>query len=271
MNFYRIFLIYICTSLLFTKAAMCNDRAFSKLTGIESSYKLTLLSDRVDFGPWHDGGIGFYSLLKGTPLIFSAAYQYRLYPKSHVNDMQLILDIWPELHRFLYANINAGWSPSISVETIYPDFHLHAELYFTGFRMTELSLGTKVSFYETMTPVLITGSYHFITEKESITARLFCIPYHGGSDASIALQYRHTFTTAGFSVGAGIGGGTSSEATERATLHDLWSYHCKLESRIKLKNGWKFTLLPVLYYEEYSKDKYWKKFELELKVLKSWN
>lgn len=267
----NIVLIFILTGTLLTETVFCSDSTFNKFTGIESSYKLILLPDRENFGPWHEGSAGVHSLLLHVPVIFTAAYQYRLYPQSHVQDLQFMLDMWPALCRMLYANVSTSYSPSIKDGTIYPDSHILAELYFTGIRLTEISLGTKVSFYNSSTPVQIFASYHFITEKESAIARLFCVPYNSGVDASVALQYRHTFTSAGLSVGAGIGCGTSSESTERITLHDLWSYHCKLESSLQLRNGLKISFLPVLYYEEYTKDKYWKKFELELKVIKTWN
>lgn|GEM_PF-3598572 len=251
--------------------AICEDTSQTRFTGFESSYKLTVLTGRNDFGPWHDGSIGFHATLKNTPVQFNAHYQYRLYPETNTRDLQFAVDLWPKLANFFYADVNAGWSPAVKADELYPDWFILAEMYYTEIRYTELSAGVKTSFYPSSTPVLLTASYHFITESESIIGRIFCSPYHSGADFSASVQYRHTFTEYKIMTGCGLGGGTTSaDLSSSSTVHNLLSLHAKVETKITFRHNWQLHFVPVYFYEEYAKDRFWNKFEFELKVENSW-
>jgi hypothetical protein len=159
------------------------------IKSLDLSYTGSIITNRNNFGPFHEAGISTTISARENPLIVQLNGQYRSYPDTSLTDMQVKLDIWPKVWKHSYANVMMAYSPEILSDPLYPDYQFLFEFYFTGIRINELSLGAKISFYQNATPLSLTASWSIITHVNTLQTRIFCLPFKSGVEVSATSEF----------------------------------------------------------------------------------
>jgi YaiO family outer membrane protein len=258
-------LLFYFIIILFVYFISAHHAFSTSIKSLDLSYTGTIITNRNNFGPYHEAGISATISTRETPLIVQLNGQYRSYPDTSLADIQAKLDIWPKLWKYFYANVTMAYSPEILTSPLYPDYQFLSEFYFTGINNNELSLGAKISFYQHTNPLSLTASWSIIKDVNTFQTRIFCIPFNSGVELSGNILYRHTFIIDKLTIGAGAGGGTaSSDDLDNYQYRHLLLINAKLYGKFSFSENSTITLTPVYSYEEYVPEKFTSKIDVQL-------
>lgn len=262
---HRSLMIYLNALLLVTFVVMHHHTFAASIRSLDLLYTSTIITNRNNFGPFHEAGISTVLSAHETPLGIQLNAQYRSYPDTSITDFQIKCELWPRVSKYFYANIMMAYSPELMSNPIYPDYQVLSEFYFTGIDESELSLGGKISFYKHTNSLSLTASWNLITDRNTLQTRINCSPFDGGVEVSGNILYCHTFITDKLTAGAGTGGGTaSSDILDKYKYRHLLVFNAKLFSKYSFSNNSKITLIPVYSYEEYIPKRFTSKIDIQI-------
>ncbi len=254
-----------CSIIVFVYFVFVQHSFAISIKSLDLLYTGSIITNRNNFGPYHEAGISTTLSAQETPLIVQLNGQYRSYPDTFLTDIQAKLDIWPVIWNHSYANIMMAYSPEILSDPLYPDYQFLSELYFTGLINSELSFGVKISFYQNVTPLSLTVSWSIITDVNTLQTRIFCIPFKSGVEVSGNIMYNRILITDKLIIGAGAGGGTqSSDYLDNFQYRNLLLLTAKLYGKYSFSENSAVTLTPVYSYEEYSPERFTSKIDIQL-------
>lgn len=254
-----------CSVIVFVYFVFVQHSFAVSIKSLDLLYTGSIITNRNNFGPYHEAGISTTLSVRETPLIAQLNGQHRSYPDTSLTDMQVKLDIWPILWDHSYANIMIAYSPEILSDPLYPDYQFLSELYFTRLINSELSLGAKISFYQDATPLSLTASWSIITDVNTLQTRIFCLPFKSAIEVSGNIQYNRMIITDKLIIGAGAGGGTqSSDYLEKIQYRHLLLINAKLYGKYHFSKNSSIIVTPVYSYEEYLPERFTSKIDVQL-------
>jgi len=245
---------------------LCVHDSFStSIKSLDLFYNAAIITNRNNFGPYHEAGISSKLSTRETPVIVQLNGQYRSYPDISLTDFQIKGELWPSLGNYFYANVMMAYSPEFMTNPLYPDYQILSEFYYTGINNNELSLGAKVSFYQNSNPLLLTMSWSNNAEEHTLQSRMFCTPFYSGVELSGSILYCHAFIIDKLTLGAGAGGGTaSSDILDKYQYRHLMLLNAKLYGKYNFSENITITLIPVYSYEEYFPERFTSKIDIQL-------
>lgn len=258
-------LMFYSNIILFIFFVSVHHSFSATIKSLDLLYTGTFITNRNDFGPYHEAGVSTTLSARETPVIIQLNGQYRSYPDTSLTDFQIKCDFWPKLWKYFYANVMMAYSPEFMTNPLYPDYQVLSEFYYAGIDNNELSLGGKVSFYQHSNPLLLTASWSITTDENTLQTRLYCSPFDSGIELSGNILYCHAFIIDKLIIGAGAGGGTeSSDVLDKYQYRHLLLINAKLYGKYRFSEHSAITLTPVYSWEEYSPDKYTSKIDIQL-------